>query len=61
MNIIGSNMKTVEPDEFEQAGIELTDEQKKYAYKLVSPNGEKNAILLHNLIILLSSKHKKHN
>jgi hypothetical protein len=54
-------MKTVEPDEFEQAGIELTDEQKKYAYKLVSPNGEKNAILLHNLIILLSSKHKKHN
>ena len=52
-------MKTDEPDEFEQAGIKLNEEQKKYAYKLVSPEGCKNAIILHNLIMLLQSKHNK--
>ena len=52
-------MQTEKPDEFEQAGIELNEEQKKYAYKLVSPNGTKDGILLHNLIMLLSSKHRK--
>jgi|WetSurMetagenome_2_1015567.scaffolds.fasta_scaffold149972_4 hypothetical protein len=53
-----TDYKFDEPDEFEQAGIKLTDEQKEYAYKLISPKGYKDAILLHNLIILLSSKHK---
>lgn len=52
-------MKIEEPDGFEQAGIELDEEQKKYAYKLVSPNGTKDSRLLYNLIVLLSSKNKK--
>ncbi|MCK9576590.1 MAG: hypothetical protein M0R51_11760 [Clostridia bacterium] len=60
LTFIGSlNMRIEEPDEFEQAGIELTEKQKEYAYKLVSPNGKKDTRLLHNLIVLLSSKHKK--
>ena len=50
-----------EPDKFEQAGIYLTETQKKYAYQFVSPKGCINAILLHNLILLLSSKHKNNN
>jgi|WetSurMetagenome_2_1015567.scaffolds.fasta_scaffold14626_7 hypothetical protein len=54
-------MKKGEPDEFEQAGIELNEEQTKYAYSLVSPNGIKDTRLIHNLIVMLSLKHKKNN
>jgi hypothetical protein len=54
-----TDYKLDEPDEFEQAGIKLIDEQKKYAYKLASPKGYKDARLIHNIIIFLSSKHKK--